>query len=211
MERNAVLPKRWNGPLEREHLNSQRRSWSQVKQKDRDDKLAHYDEFTTELQKLSLQQAESLNLDKLLQGQIKMLRDNQEIDWKEKIKALQQQVEDEKEKRRGYKNRRQVINKSVQELKDNGLSGTRVNGRRPTHSANNMAVGLLGNEVTNMSGMLALARDVCIVEVRLHTDDNEPPSEPPFPEIQQTLGYLDKSYENIQGKNVFKNIPNYIH
>lgn len=133
MECNGVLPKRWNGPSEREHLNCQRRAWSQMKQKDCDDKLAHHDEFTAELQRLSSQQAESLTLDKSLQAQIKTLRDNQDTGWKEKIKALQKQVDDEKQKRRGYKNRRQVINNSIQELKDMGLNGSRVNGWHMTH------------------------------------------------------------------------------
>jgi len=140
MEQNAVLPKRWNGPSEREHLNTQRWAWSHAKQKDRDDKLAHHDEFTAELQMLSSQQANSLELDKSLQAQIQTLRNNQNTNWKEEIKALQQQVEAEKEKRRGYKNRRQVVNKSIQELKDNGLSGARVHGRRPALSVESKPV-----------------------------------------------------------------------
>jgi len=111
MEWNAVLPKRWNGPSKQEHLNTQHWAWSHAKQKDRDDKLAHHDEFTAELQMLSSQQADSLKLDKLLQAQIQMLQDNQNSNWKEEIKALQQQVEAEKEKRWGYKNRRHVVNK----------------------------------------------------------------------------------------------------
>lgn len=134
MEENAVLPKRWNGPSEREHLNTQRRAWSHAKQKDRDSKLAHHDEFTAELQFISSQQAESLKLDKSLQAQIQMLRDNRNSNWKEEIKDLQQQIEAEKEKRRGYKNQQQIINKSIQGLKDNGLSGARLHGRRPALS-----------------------------------------------------------------------------
>jgi len=153
MERNCVLPKRWNGSAEREHLNTQRRAWTHAKKKDRDTKLAHHDEFTTELQALSTQQTESLNLDKSLQAQIKALRDNHDIDWKERIKVLQKQVEDEKEKRREFKNRRQVINVAIQELKDNGLSGSRVNGRRPTLQVENTAV---ENELCDAPGMLSL-------------------------------------------------------
>ena len=61
MERNGVLPKRWNGSAEWEHLNTQRRAWTHVKKKGHDDKLAHYDEFTAELQALSTQQTELLN------------------------------------------------------------------------------------------------------------------------------------------------------
>ena len=142
MERNAVLPKRWNGPSEREHLNTQRQAWSHAKKRERDNKLADHDEFTAELQRLSSQQADSLKLDKSLQAQIQMLRDNKDsdVDWKEKIKALQQQVEEEKEKRRGYKNQRLVVNKSIQELKDNGLSGARLHGRRSALSVESKTV-----------------------------------------------------------------------
>jgi len=153
MERNGVLPKRWNGSAEREHLNTQRQAWTHAKKKNRDDKLAHHDEFTAELQTLSTQQTESLDLDKSLQAQIKALRDTHDIDWKERIKALEQQVEDEKEKWRGFKNRWQVINVAIQELKDNGLSGSRINGHCPTLQVENQAV---KNEPYDTSGMSLL-------------------------------------------------------
>lgn len=84
---------------EREHLSTQHRAWNHKKQKDRDNKLAHHDDFTAELQILSSQQAESLKLDKSLHAQIQLLRHNQSANWKEEIKALQQQVEAEKDKR----------------------------------------------------------------------------------------------------------------
>jgi hypothetical protein len=129
MEQNTVLPKRWNGPSEWEHLNTQCQAWNHAKQNDRDDKIAHHDEFTAELQILSSQQAELIKLDKSLHTQIQILRVNQNVNWKKEIKAVQQQVEVEKEKRRGYKSQRQVINKCIQELKDNGLSGARLCGR----------------------------------------------------------------------------------
>ena len=83
---------------------------------------------------LSSQQAESLKLDKLLQAQIQMLRETQIADWKEESKVLQQQIEAEKEKRQGYENQQQIINKSIQELKDNSLSGTQLHGRHPALS-----------------------------------------------------------------------------
>ena len=92
MEQNAVLPKRWNGLSEQEHLNTQHWAWSCGKQKDHDDKLTHHDEFMAELQMLSSQQAESLKLDKLLQAQIQMLWETQISDWKEESKVLQQQI-----------------------------------------------------------------------------------------------------------------------
>ena len=151
MERNAVLPKRWNGPSEREHLNTQRRAWSHAKKKERDDKLADHDEFTAELKMLSSQQADSLKLDKSLHAEIQTLRDNKDVNWKEKVKALQQQVEEEKEKRRGYKNQRLVVSKSIQELKDNGLSGVRLHGRRPALSVESKTV---EKELSNGPGTL---------------------------------------------------------
>lgn len=160
MERNAVLPKRWNGPSEREHLSTQRRAWSHKKQKDRDYKLAQHDEFTAELQILSSQHAESLKLEKSLQAQIQILRVNQNPNWKEEIKALQQQVEAEKKKRRGYKNQRQVVNKSIQELKDNGLSGARLHGRRPALSVESKTV---EKELYKEPGTLLLCRYLNII------------------------------------------------
>lgn len=196
MERNGVLPKRWNGSAEREHLNTQRRAWTHAKKKDRDDKLAHHDEFTVELQTLSTQQTESLNLDKSLQAQIKALRDNHDIDWKERIKALQQQVEDEKEKRRGFKNRRQVINVAIQELKDNGLSGSRINGRRPALSVEIKAV---ENELCDAPGMLSLDRTLMPLLKYYRTGDSNDLSMEPVLLIPPMQVNLDEHPPNVQG------------
>ncbi|KAF8951490.1 hypothetical protein BDZ97DRAFT_1909987 [Flammula alnicola] len=132
MEKNGVLPKRWNGPNEREHLSEQRRAWSHEKKKTHQERLSQYDILEAELDTVSLRQTESLNVDKALQEQIKVLRSDQGVNSKEKIKALQKQVETEKEKRRALKTRRQEIKKDIQELKDSGLNGSRINGRRPT-------------------------------------------------------------------------------
>jgi hypothetical protein len=58
-------------------------------------------------------QLNRLNLDKLLQAEIKALQNNFNINWRERIKALQQQVKDEKEKQQGFKNWQQVINVAI--------------------------------------------------------------------------------------------------
>jgi len=196
MERNSVLPKRWNGSAEREHLNTQHRAWTHAKKKDRDDKLAHHNECTVELQTLSTQQTESLNLDKSLQAQIKALRDNHDIDWKERIKALQQQVEDEKEKRRGFKNRRQVINVAIQELKDNGLSGSRINGHRPALSVEIKAV---ENELCDAPGMLSLDRTLMPLLKYYRTGDSDDLSMEPVLPIPPMQVNLDEHPPNVQG------------
>ena len=168
MECNGVLPKHWNGSAEWEHLNTQCWAWTHARKKDHDNKLARYNEFTAKLQALSTQQTESLNLDKLLQAQIKALRDNHDIDWKERIKVLQQQVKDKKEKRWGFKNRWQVINVAIQELKDNGLSGSHINGCCPTLSVQNTAI---ENELCDAPGMLSLDRTLTLLKY-YHTGDN---------------------------------------
>ena len=140
MEHNGTLPKCWNGSAEQEHLNTQHWAWTHAKKKDCDNKIAHYDEFTTELQTLWTQQTESLNLDKSLQAQIKALQNNCDINQKGRLKALQQQVKDEKKKQWELKNQQQVIDIAIQELKDNGLSGSRINGCCPAVSVENKAV-----------------------------------------------------------------------
>ena len=80
--------------------------------------------------------AESIVIDKVLQEKIKALwvHSQQDISSKQEIKIIQKEIESEKEKRRVLKNERTGIKKIMQELKDSGLSGSRINGRRPTSS-----------------------------------------------------------------------------
>lgn len=134
MERIGILPNRWNGPIKREHLSEQRHAWSREKTQMHQERLSQHDALVADLETVSTRHAESINIDKTLQEKIKELRSHQDINSKQEIKILQKQIESEKEKRRTLKIERTSIKKTMQELKDSGLNGSRINGRRPASS-----------------------------------------------------------------------------
>jgi hypothetical protein len=134
MERNGVLPNRWNGPTKREHRSEKRLAWSREKNQTHQERLSQHDTLAAELETISIRHAESIDLDKALHEKIKGLRSHQDISSKQEIKIVQKQIESEKEKRRALKIERTGIKKTMQELKDSGLSGSRINGRRPASS-----------------------------------------------------------------------------
>jgi len=134
MERIGVLPNRWNGPIKREHLSEQRHAWSREKYQTHQEHLSQHDTLTADLETVSIQHAESIKVDKALQEKIKDLRSHLDTSSKQEIKMIQKQIEGEKEKRRALKIERTSIKKKFQELKDSGLNGSRINGRRPTSS-----------------------------------------------------------------------------
>lgn len=136
MEQVGVLPNRWNGPIKREHLSEQRHAWSRPGEKNKahQEHLLQYDTLTADLETVSLQHAESIDIDKALQEKIKALRSHQDTSSKQEIKMLQKQAESEKEERRALRNERTGIKKMMQEVKDSGLNGSRVNHHRPMFS-----------------------------------------------------------------------------
>jgi hypothetical protein len=134
MERIGVLPNRWNGPIKREHLSEQRQAWSREKNKAHQERLSQHDTLAADLKTVSIRHAESIDIDKALQEKIKALRvrSQQDVGSKQEIKIIQKEIESEKEKRRALKIERARIKKTMQELKDSGLNGSHINGRRPT-------------------------------------------------------------------------------
>jgi hypothetical protein len=134
MERNGVLQNRWNGPIKREHRSEKRLAWSREKNQTHQERLSQHDTLAAELETTSIRHAESIELNKSLQDKIKALRSHQDISSKQEIKDLQKQIETEKEKRRALKIERTGIKKTMQGLKDSGLNGSRINGRRPASS-----------------------------------------------------------------------------
>ena len=136
MERLGVLPNRWNGPIKREHLSEQRRAWSHKKNRTHQEHLSQHDALSADLAAVSIRHAESMDIDKALQEKIKALRvrSQQDSSSKLEIKIIQKEIEIEKEKRRAMKTEKTCIKKAMQELKDSGLNGSRINGRRPTSS-----------------------------------------------------------------------------
>ena len=137
MEDIGILPNRWNGPIKREHLSEQRHAWSQEKTQTHLERLSQYETLAADLETVSIQHAESIEIDKALQEKSKALRlrSKQDISSKQEIKIIQKEIEIEKEKRRVLKIKRTSLKKTMQELKDFGLNGSRINGRRPTTSS----------------------------------------------------------------------------
>jgi hypothetical protein len=152
MERNGVLANRWNGPIKREHRSEKRLAWSQEKNQTHKERLLQHDTLAADLETVSIRHAESIDIDKTLQEKIKELRSHQDINSKHEIKMLQKQIESEKEKRCALKIERTSIKKTIQELKDSGLNGSRINGRRPTSSVPVPTV----NERLEVPGMFSL-------------------------------------------------------
>ena len=135
MERIGVPLNRWNGPIKQEHLSEQHHDWSWEKNQTHQECLSQHDTLAAELETVSSRHAESLEIDKTLQGKIKALRSHQDISSKQEIKMLQKQIEGEKEKRRALEIERTSIKKSLKELKDSGLNRSRFNGCRPRSSS----------------------------------------------------------------------------
>lgn len=134
MEQNCILPNRWNGPMEREHLSSQRHSWNHAKKRTRDDQISQFQALETEVERISGQIKESVAISKTLEEEIKSLRSTPAAasDSQEKIKKLQNQITIEKQQRRDLRARKVQVKSSINELRETSLSGVRVNGRRPS-------------------------------------------------------------------------------
>jgi hypothetical protein len=137
MEHIGVLPNRWNGPIKREHLSEQRHAWSREKNQTHQERLSQHDALVADFETVSIRHAESIDTEKALQEKIKALRvgSQHDISSKQEIKIIQREIECEKEKRRALKIDKAGIKKMIQELKDSGLNGSRINGRRPTSSS----------------------------------------------------------------------------
>ena len=82
MEQNGVLANRWNGPIEREHRSEMRHAWSQEKNQTCQECLLQHDTLAAELETISIQHGESIDIDKDLQEKIKILRSHQDINSK---------------------------------------------------------------------------------------------------------------------------------
>jgi ATP-dependent Lon protease len=136
MEQNGVLANRWNGPIKREHCSEQCQAWSWDKNQTHQERLTQHDSLAADLEKVSIRHVESIDIKKTLQGKIKAhcSESHKDITLKQEIKILQKQIKSEKEKRCALKIERAGIKKMIQELKDSGLNGSRINGRRPTSS-----------------------------------------------------------------------------
>jgi hypothetical protein len=132
--RTGVMPHRWNGVTEREKLSSQRNKWSHVQKSLRDSQLSLFDDLTKELDIGNSRNQESLDSEKGLLVEVKdiraMLKLEKRPDLKVELDGKLKEVEAGKVGRRQWAVRKKEITTELKALKDNGLAGARVNGRR---------------------------------------------------------------------------------
>jgi hypothetical protein len=142
MEGAGILRDRWNGPAKRERHSAQRKAWKHAKETKRADQLSQYDKLMEELTSGNFQRKESLDRTKRLEDEIKEIRKTSGMslssDLRSKVQELQEKCSQEKQIRRDWNSCRQKIESTLQSLKGGGLSGTRVNGRRPTKRPSDM-------------------------------------------------------------------------
>ncbi|KAJ7826965.1 hypothetical protein B0H13DRAFT_2440016 [Mycena leptocephala] len=135
-QREAVIPKRWNGSTEREKLVAQRKKWAGNKAAELKDQLTSHDTLKAERETVLDEIRASLERQKILDSQIKSLQDKMKIDrhrsdHREEVVSLRKEVDEEKSLRRELNLRRGELTKELEALRKSGLAGVRINGRRP--------------------------------------------------------------------------------
>ncbi|KAJ6557117.1 hypothetical protein B0H10DRAFT_2201447 [Mycena sp. CBHHK59/15] len=137
MEHDGVTPNRWNGSAQREKLSGQHQKWEAHKAAIRNSQLTSYDTLKEERDSGVEENKASLERQRSLEAQIKLLQDEMKLDWhrtdlQEQIIALWKDVEAEMSIRREWAVRRAEIDKEIQRLRDSRLACARLKGRRPS-------------------------------------------------------------------------------
>ncbi|KAJ7802460.1 hypothetical protein B0H13DRAFT_2496433, partial [Mycena leptocephala] len=123
IERNGVMPHRWNGSAEREKLAAQR-------------KKSKMNSLKADRESGVQENKDSLERQRALESQIKSIQeemrlDSHRTDLKEQVNELRKDVEEEKSLRREWTIRRGIIDGELAELRQGELAGVRIQGRRP--------------------------------------------------------------------------------
>lgn len=130
----AVLPQRWNGPDSREKRNAQRSLGSKRKKSIRNKGIANLIRLEELLTEIIVAKRRSLVLDKELLADITRLKQDPllsgSVDLKAELRGIMERQKDESEARRLMVTRQKDIKEQVAILKENGLSGARIRGRR---------------------------------------------------------------------------------
>jgi hypothetical protein len=146
IERNGVMPHRWNGSAEREKLAGQRKRWKMEKSAVRRDQLTNYDSLKADRESGVQENKDSLERQRALESQIKSIQeemrlDSHRTDLKEQVNELRRDVEEEKSLRRAWTIRRGIIDAELAQLRKGELAGVRIQGRRPDeHPSNDESV-----------------------------------------------------------------------
>lgn len=137
MERSGVHKNRWNGPTERERQQSQRQQRNSRKLGLRNTQVEDYKDLQEERRIGAERSKESLDRERDLQQKVKAIQEQYKGQrkpdaLKEEFDVLRRDIEAEKNLRRSWRERQKAIDEMVKQLKDNGLSGARLIGRRPS-------------------------------------------------------------------------------
>ncbi|KAJ7936884.1 hypothetical protein B0H13DRAFT_2430847 [Mycena leptocephala] len=127
-QREAVIPKRWNGSAEREKLAAQRKKWAGNKAAELKDQLTSHDTLKAEREAVLDEIRASLERQKILDSQIKSLQDEMKIDrhrsdHREEVVSLRKEVDEEKSLRRELNLHRGELTKELEALRKSGLAG----------------------------------------------------------------------------------------
>jgi cell division protein FtsB len=127
VEREAVMPRRWNGAAEREKCSSRWQAQVMHKTTVQDSRLARYDELQAKRATSTATMKNSLMRQKAIDEELAALHDNQIIprtsDITDRIASLRLEQESEKETRKALSTRQKEIDAEIQALKDGDLSG----------------------------------------------------------------------------------------
>ncbi|KAJ7917254.1 hypothetical protein B0H13DRAFT_2269543 [Mycena leptocephala] len=123
IERNGVMPHRWNGSAEREKLAAQR-------------KKSKMNSLKADRESGVQENKDSLKRQRALESQIKSIQEEMRLnshrtDLKEQVNELRKDVEEEKSLRREWTIRRGIIDGELAQLRLGELAGVRIQGRRP--------------------------------------------------------------------------------
>ncbi|KIK89998.1 hypothetical protein PAXRUDRAFT_14369 [Paxillus rubicundulus Ve08.2h10] len=134
IEREGVMPRRWNGTAERDKHNAQRQARVMQKTTERDTQLGQYDELQAERAAGVAANKDSLARQKVIEAELAIARDSSHTmktsALEERVASLRRERDCEKEMQRNWAPRQKEIDTKIQALKDSGLSGARLNGHR---------------------------------------------------------------------------------
>lgn len=160
VERQAVMPRRWNGPTNREHSNAQRAKRAIRKSTVREGNLMEYENLLEEKQARAVQIDASAARQKESERQLEGLRKSVQMGERrstgdeETMKALRIEITHEKDARRALRAAQTETIKKITALKDTGLSNVRSNSRQ---KSDNMHMSGNASEINSTHSLLGMS------------------------------------------------------
>ncbi|TDL25080.1 hypothetical protein BD410DRAFT_801771 [Rickenella mellea] len=138
MNKECILPNRWNGPKHREIHNQQRRAWGAEKKHLREADKAEYLELTTLLDQLKQEKTASMQRTRDLKPCIDVLKainaGVQTASEEEELRLANRELTEQLDRRRELTQRIKELTDKSKAMKDLDLNGVRLNGGRPART-----------------------------------------------------------------------------